>query len=87
MNIIEQKACGYVRGQKGVPGFDDLMAWLDAELRQEDERNREIGFENRISKAKFIAEFRRKVAAWQAPEPDRDSEVSDAGSRSAAICM
>ena len=78
----------YLRSQANVDGFQAFMQWVRLELQEKDEQNRMTGFENTTSEALCLAQFIQIVAACQAPEVDRDTNISSgAESRSAALCM
>jgi hypothetical protein len=82
------KIQGYLRGQKGNPGFEILLTWFKSELQKRDQENRNTGFENKTSEAKGIDDFLDIVAACQAPETDRNKDSqSGAESESAGPLM
>jgi hypothetical protein len=86
---MRTKVQGYLRSQKGDLGFSILLNWFEAELRACDAENRNIGFENKSSEAKGLADFLEIVTACQASGADRNSEdsESDAESESAGHLM
>jgi hypothetical protein len=82
------KVQGYLRAQKGNPGFEILLSWFKSELQKRDQENRNTGFENKTSEAKGIADFLDIVTACQAPEADRNQDSkSGAESESAGPLM
>jgi hypothetical protein len=67
-----------IRGLRGNPQFEGVLAWFKDSLKDNDKTNRIPGQENKSSEAGCQADFLEIVAACWAPGADRDTDGTGA---------
>lgn len=74
----------FCRVHRDDPTFLAFIGWIHSEREKYDIQNRVRGFENKTTGAQALAFIEDTVAAFQAPEKDRNSQKQGAESITSA---